>query len=116
MTEYPLMPNLPERISGLNELAYNLWWSWHIEAREVFNILDRPLWKATGHNPVKLLQHISPKRLASAAKNPAFLKKYDLVMNNFKNDLSAPHTWFETHYPNLTKHTIAYFSLELGRA
>jgi starch phosphorylase len=114
MTDNPSISNLPKRISGLNKLAYNLWWSWHIEARELFNILDRPLWKATGHNPVKLLQRISPNRLTSAAKNPAFLKKYDLVMSNFKNDISASNTWFEIHYPNLAKHTIAYFSLEFA--
>jgi starch phosphorylase len=114
MTDNPSISNLPKRISGLNKLAYNLWWSWHIEARELFNILDRPLWKATGHNPVKLLQRISHNQLTSAAKNPAFLKKYDLVMSNFKNDISASNTWFEIHYPNLAKHTIAYFSLEFA--
>jgi len=114
MTDYPLMPNLPKRISGLNELSYNLWWSWHIEAREIFNILDRPLWKATGHNPVKLLQHISPSRLTTAIKNPAFLKKYDLVMNNFRNDIEASQTWLGMHYPGLSRHTIAYFSLEFA--
>jgi starch phosphorylase len=114
MTDNPSISNLPKRISGLNKLAYNLWWSWHIEARELFNILDRPLWKATGHNPVKLLQRISHNQLTSAAKNPAFLKKYDLVMSNFKNDISASNTWFEVHYPNLAKHTIAYFSLEFA--
>ncbi|GBD97622.1 MAG TPA: DUF3417 domain-containing protein [Nitrospirae bacterium] len=26
-------PSIPERISGLGELAYNLWWGWHPEAR-----------------------------------------------------------------------------------
>ncbi|MDP2932104.1 MAG: DUF3417 domain-containing protein, partial [Chloroflexota bacterium] len=54
---------LPRRIIGLNELAYNLWWSWHGEARDLFKILDRPLWKATCHNPVRLLQQIAPFRL-----------------------------------------------------
>ena len=27
-------PNLPERISGLGDLAYNLWWSWHPAAHD----------------------------------------------------------------------------------
>jgi starch phosphorylase len=26
-------PHLPDRIAGLGELAYNLWWSWHPAAR-----------------------------------------------------------------------------------
>ena len=114
MIDSPPISNLPKNISGLIELAYNLWWSWHIEARELFNILDRPLWKATGHNPVKLLQRIPPYRLVAAAQNPAFLKKYDQVMNDFENDISASNTWFTVNYPNLAKHTIAYFSLEFA--
>ena len=65
--------DLPKRISGLNELAYNLWWSWHPDARDLFKMLDRPLWQATGHNPVKLLQHLTPQCLASAVQNPVFL-------------------------------------------
>jgi starch phosphorylase len=44
---------LPHRISGLNDLAYNLWWSWHADARELFRELDFQLWNLSSHNPVK---------------------------------------------------------------
>ena len=53
-----LISNLPKRIVRLDELANNLWWSWHWEARDLFKSLDRFLWKATGHNPVKLLHRL----------------------------------------------------------
>ncbi len=105
---------LPRRIDGLSELAYNLWWSWHIEARQLFKALDNPLWKATGHNPVKLLQQIAPYRLVAAAQDPLFLKKYDSVMSDFKDAMSEGDTWFNTKYPHLAQHTIAYFSLEFA--
>jgi len=105
---------LPNRIEGLAELAYNLWWSWHIESRDLFKVLDRPLWKLTGHNPVKLLQQIAPHRLVAAAQDPVFLDKYDSVMNDFKTDMSASDTWFTTQYPHLTQYTVAYFSLEFA--
>jgi len=105
---------LPRRIEGLSELAYNLWWSWHIEARDVFKVLDRPLWKATGHNPVKLLQQIAPHCLVAAAQDPIFLKIYDSVMSHFRTDISASQTWFNTNYPDLAQETIAYFSLEFA--
>jgi len=105
---------LPRRIDGLSELAYNLWWSWHIEARQLFKALDNPLWKATGHNPVKLLQQIAPYRLVAAAQDPLFLKKYDSVMSDFKDAMSEGNTWFNTKYPHLAQHTIAYFSLEFA--
>jgi starch phosphorylase len=105
---------LPRRIEGLDELAHNLWWSWSIEARQLFKALDAPLWKATGHNPVKLLQQIIPHRLVAAAQDPVFLKKYDSVMSDFKDAMSEGGTWFNTTYPHLAQHTIAYFSLEFA--
>ncbi len=105
---------LPRRIEGLNELAYNLWWSWNIEARQLFKALDNAMWRATGHNPVKLLQQIEPHRLVAAAQDPIFLKKYDFVMSYFKNAMSGADTWFNTQYPHLGQQTIAYFSLEFA--
>jgi glycogen phosphorylase len=105
---------LPNRISGLNELAYNLWWSWHIEARELYKVLDRTLWKATGHNPVRLLQEIPPYRLVAAAEHPLFLQKYDRVMEQFKADLSDSEPWCYKTHPELKQHTIAYFSMEFA--
>ncbi len=105
---------IPERINGLHELAYNLWWSWHIQARELFNSLDRPLWKLTGHNPVQLLQRIAPSRLIEASQNPDFLRLYDSVMNDFNYNISSSDTWFARKYPDLSKHTVAYFSLEFA--
>ncbi|MBN2462733.1 MAG: alpha-glucan family phosphorylase [Dehalococcoidia bacterium] len=105
---------LPRRIEGLNELAYNLWWSWNIEARQLFKALDNAMWRATGHNPVKLLQQIEPHRLVAAAQDPVFLKKYDCVMSDFKDAMSGADTWFNTQYPHLGQQTIAYFSLEFA--
>ncbi|MBI4303374.1 MAG: alpha-glucan family phosphorylase [Chloroflexi bacterium] len=105
---------LPRRIIGLGELAYNLWWSWHGEARDLFKVLDRALWKAAGHNPVRLLQEIEPYRLVAAAEDSAFLKKYDSVMNDFRSDMAAKQTWFLTKYPSLKEKTIAYFSMEFA--
>ncbi len=105
---------LPKRIVGLNELAYNLWWSWHNEARGLFKVLDRPLWKATCHNPVKLLQQIAPYRLVAAAEDPDFLKKYDAVMKDFRTAMSDAQTWCSTRHPQLKQHIIAYFSMEFA--
>jgi starch phosphorylase len=105
---------IPQRISGLDELAYNLWWSWHLEARELFKFLDRFLWMGTNHNPVLLLQKINPQRLEAASHDPEFLKKYDSVMERFHNDISATETWFKKKYPVINDHLIAYFSLEFA--
>ena len=55
------MVQLPDRINRLDELAYDFWWSWTTEARQVFRTLDYPLWRQTAHNPVRMLQLIPPR-------------------------------------------------------
>ena len=57
MTVFPIMPS---RISRLYELAYNLWWSWHPEARALYRKLDPALWEHVGHNPVHFLHSGGP--------------------------------------------------------
>lgn len=105
---------LPERISRLEELANNLWWSWHLDARELFRVLDHPLWRATGHNPVKELREIEPDRLEAAAKDPDFLTLYDSVLLAFDTEMSAQNTWFSTTYQNRLGGPIAYLSMEFA--
>lgn len=77
MDRYVPLPPLPARISRLNELAYDLWWSWNPGAREVFRDLDYPLWRFTDHNPVLLLHLVEPERLEFASSDASFLELYD---------------------------------------
>jgi glycogen phosphorylase len=77
MERYVPLPPLPERISRLNDLACDLWWSWNAGAREVFRDLDFPLWRFTSHNPVVLLHLVEPDRLEAAAADETFLQLYD---------------------------------------
>jgi len=107
-------PVLPERIARLDELANNLWWSWHPQARDLFRALDYPLWRLGGHNPVKQLREISPDRLQEAASDPAFLTLYDSVMSAFDADVSAQGAWCATNYPHLLQDPVAYFSMEFA--
>jgi starch phosphorylase len=108
------MEMLPERISRLGELANNLWWSWHPEARAVFRSLDYPLWRISGHNPVRQLSESSPDKLQAAAKDPAFVKLYDSVMSAFDVDMAGGDTWFAANHPNLLPGPVAYFSMEFA--
>ena len=109
-----LKGRLPERIGRLDELANNLWWSWHPQARELFRVLDYPLWRLGGHNPVKQLHEISPDKLATAAADPAFLKLYDSVMTDFDADMLDKGSWFFAKYPNVLDGPVAYFSMEFA--
>ncbi len=105
---------LHARIRRLNELAYNLWWSWQPDASWLFHHLDKTLWELTHHNPVKFLQQISQAKLEAAATDPVFLRHYDGIMIAFDKCLAAKGTWFTEKYPQLAGHTIAYFSAEFG--
>ena len=105
---------LPKRIDRLEELALNLWWSWHSGGRELFRVLDYPLWVISGHNPVKQLRDINPDKLKAAAADPAFLSLYDSVMEAFDSGMSAQDTWFGSKYSDKLSGPIAYFSMEFA--
>jgi len=108
------IPYLPERISGLNAIAHNLWWSWSRDARALFRAIDQPLWHLTRHNPIDMLRRVDPARLAECAEDPDFLARYDLVLDQLTRESGREGTWFATTYPDLKDRPIAYFCAEFG--
>jgi glycogen phosphorylase len=94
MDRYVPLPPLPARIARLNELAYDLWWSWNAGAREVFRDLDYPLWRFTDHNPVLLLHLVEPERLAHAADDPEFQRLYDEAIAALDIVRAGAGTWW----------------------
>ncbi|MDX1412993.1 MAG: alpha-glucan family phosphorylase [Candidatus Promineifilaceae bacterium] len=109
-----LTEKMPEKINRLPELAYNLWWSWTIDARNLFKRLDYPLWRKTYHNPVEMLNEISMETLEAKARDASFVLLYDKVMMAYDRNMENGHTWFHTTFPGLVDKTIAYFSFEFG--
>lgn len=109
-----LNDKVPDKIGRITELAYNLWWSWNPIARGLFRRLDYPLWRKTLHNPVQMLQEISPLKLHEAAQDSTFLRHYNKVMILFDETMKNHGSWFYQTYPELTGKTIAYFSFEFG--
>ena len=51
-----LETEFPTRIAGLEGLANNLWWTWHQDARGLFQRLDPTLWALSGKNAVEVLR------------------------------------------------------------
>src|SRR5438874_3194655 len=107
---------MPARISQLYELAYNLWWSWHPEARALYRKLDPSLWEEVGHNPVRFLSEVQPRLLEQATNDAVYLEHYDDVLRDFDHYMhpGIDETWFSQTYPELTNQVIAYFSAEFG--
>jgi len=106
--------HIPERISGLVELAFNLWWSWHPEARMLFKMLSRPAWKLSVHNPVRMLHELSGDELEAASRDREFLSLYDAVMERFNADTTEKCGWFFDTVADPECLPIAFFSAEYG--
>src|SRR2546421_6695672 len=100
--------NLPERIHGLANLTRNLWWSWQLDARELFHRIDHRLWEGTRHNAMEFLRQVAPDRLEHRAKDRAFLDQYDRVLHRFGLLSRKDDTWFAGRYPELLHRSIAY--------
>ena len=107
-------PHLPEKISGLRELAYNLWWSWHPEGRALFKLLNRQGWYLSNHNPVKMINRLEQGALEAATSNPHFMRHYDYVMARFESYMNPATGWFCSQVGQPEKCKIAYFSAEYG--
>jgi starch phosphorylase len=106
--------SLPERIGRLEELAYDLWWSWTPEARNVFRSLDYPLWRKTAHNPVKMLALLPREMLERAARDPEWLERYDRAIERLEAVRDARNTWCERECPDIQGKSVAYFSAEFA--
>src|SRR4051794_30373841 len=91
---------LPPRISHLDDLAVDLWWSWHPAARQVFRRLDYSAWRSTAHNPVRMLSVIPSATLEAAASDPEFLALYDAAVTALEAARSARNTWWTLRYPH----------------
>ena len=108
------MTSLPDRISRLEELAHDLWWSWTPDARNVFRRLDYVLWRVTAHNPVRMLAVIAPEVLQRAMADPAWLASYDRAIDRLDAVHAARNTWCERECPDLARRPVAYFSAEFA--
>ena len=105
---------LPDRIKRLEELAYDLWWSWNTDARRVFRGLDYTLWRQTAHNPVRMLQLVPRETLERVAGDGEWLTSYDRSIARLDAARAAQHTWCERECPELRGKSIAYFSAEFA--
>ncbi len=104
---------LPEKFKRLNDIAYNLWWSWNVEAIELYKDVDPDLWEKLGKNPVRFLQEVSQKKLQSKLEDPEYMNKLDKVVATFDSYMSEKETWYSKNHPEGAG-SIAYFSAEYG--
>ena len=98
--------NVPENLKKLEEIAYNIWWCWDSEIRDLFRNIDRPAWKEAVSNPIQLFNVLNYKKMLELSQDEVFLKKLDGIYNRFQNYIKQP---FDSKKPS-----VAYFSMEYG--
>ena len=97
---------LPADLSKLQELAYNVWWSWNGEAKDLFRYIDTDAWKRANSNPIVLLNILSYDRMVELSKDEKFMERLNKVYAEFRAYMDTP--------KDKKKPTIAYFSMEYG--
>ena len=113
---FQVVPTLPVSLKHLHTLAYNLHWSWDLEALELFRRLDRTLWETCGHNPVRMLGTIDQERLKDAAGDDSFRALLESAYQNLETYMQSNNTWYHRNQMQAGKgkYTIAYFCMEFG--
>lgn len=110
-----VVPKLPRALARLEELAYNMRFSWDQETIALFRRLDPDLWEHCYHNPVRMLGLVSQDKLNNFKNDPAFMVSYERVLAAYDDYMAASNTWYTDKYGQLKKNPIiAYFSMEFG--
>ena len=104
----------PSRIHRLGELATDVWWSWQPGARELFRRLDMTTWRATAHNPARMLRTLGADVLQRAADDPVFVAMYDAAIAGLDAARQPQTSWWKQEGPDLGNKVIAYFSAEFA--
>lgn len=111
MVALPL-PNLPECLSDLRDLALDLRWTWSHEADALWAEVDPRLWQQT-KNPWSVLQGVTPQRLQQLATDNGFrarLAEFVAARHRYLEQAG----WFASAHSHNAVKTVAYFSMEFG--
>lgn len=101
-----ITPKIPENLCRLQDIAGNLFFSWHRPARALFEDLHSDLWRQTDGNPKLMLRCVEQAAFDSAAADADYLARYRAVLAAFDAYVQTPMA------PDAP--TIAYFCAEYG--
>lgn len=104
---------LPREVEGLYELAYNLWWTWHPGARDLFSKIDGQAW-AHYRNPVELLINVDRLHWETLLESESFLDAYHDVERAFDRYMRSERSPHSSPPTEVDVGTIAYFTMEFG--
>lgn len=110
---FNVTPSLPENLEPLREVSQNLFWTWNVDALNLFRRINRELWQQSHHNPVLMLGMISQDRLKELAEDDGFISHLHRVFDQYKTYLREAR-WYQKNNPKDEGKYLAYFSMEFG--
>ncbi|HSJ06384.1 MAG TPA: alpha-glucan family phosphorylase [Longimicrobiales bacterium] len=110
----PAAIQLPAALAELLPLSHNLRWSWHAPTRDIFERIDAGHWRATGHNPVRLLVEVGGLRLEELAGDPSFVADVRAAAADLQEYLGGGDAWHPRRHGRDSRPLAAYFSAEFG--
>lgn len=114
--QIPTLPNaeiqVPRSLERLVDLAYNLWWSWHAEGRDLWVQIDPVGWEEY-HNPIELLSSIDPMQWRQIEQVEAVHDRYQSAVREFDKYMTARETWYDRQ-PDQLEAPVAYLCTEFG--
>ncbi len=109
---FQVFPAVPQQLRFLEILSRNLWWSWHLDAIELYRRIDPVLWEESGRNPINFSTLIPQKRLEKLAEDESFLSHQERVRQLFELEVESPLNPSDSAFGK--EDCIAYFSMEFG--
>ncbi len=103
--------NLYEKLTVLSR---NLWWTWQPEVVDLFRDLDPKRWRELAHNPVALLQEVSPEQVEKRAEELVLVSRIHYAYRRLGEYMTTIQHWGTTHTGPLQVRPVAYFSAEFG--
>jgi phosphorylase/glycogen(starch) synthase len=98
--------NLPGNLFPLNRIANNLWWTWHSEGYDLFEMINKKRWEELKHNPIPLIESLNFQELQDLSRNEAFITKLNKLTQQFDDYMSKSDA--------KPARQVAYFSMEFG--
>ncbi len=105
--------SIPSEFGLLNDIAYNVWWSWRPDAGELFRRINSPFW-STHKNPLALLQTVEPSTWETLSGSEDFQEIYSSVSKAFLQYLEGNDTWYAQEHPDALAGPVAYLCAEFG--
>lgn len=108
-------PSIPQSLSALRDLAYNVWFVWNYETDALFRRMNPDLWEDVRKNPVELLGRLRQQDLEALSRDEGFIAHLERVKQEFDRYLSErpnPQVFGAEGRP----FQVAYFTAECGVA